>query len=207
MGYSVFCSSVIRRTKARVAFHPLCGDRVEGSTQFNAERWRIAAECGYRGWAVWAESDMLCRADIAELVWAADPRYAVMVAKHDYRTKFPVKFLGAANPDYPRKNWSSLQLINCEHPAWRRLEEADYSLADRHRFRFMEDEEVGALGLEWNWLVSEYSHNPEARIAHFTIGLPCWAEYRDCDYAAEWFAERDEMQGCRVYSQRNALCA
>jgi len=28
---------------------------------------------------------------------------------------------------------------------------------------------------------------------HFTIGGPYFDEYRDCEYAREWFAERDSM--------------
>ena len=28
---------------------------------------------------------------------------------------------------------------------------------------------------------------------HFTIGGPYFQEYRDCEYAKEWFAEREAM--------------
>jgi hypothetical protein len=58
-----------------------------------------------------------------------------------------------------------------------------------HRFAWTEDAKIGALPLEWNWLVGEYAHNPTAKIAHFTLGGPYFDEYRDCDYAAEWFEE------------------
>jgi hypothetical protein len=33
----------------------------------------------------------------------------------------------------------------------------------------------------------------DAGIVHFTIGGPYFSEYRDCEYAPEWFAERDAM--------------
>jgi len=29
---------------------------------------------------------------------------------------------------------------------------------------------------------------------HYTLGGPYFDDYRDCDYAAEWFAERESMQ-------------
>jgi hypothetical protein len=53
----------------------------------------------------------------------------VQVVKHDYKTKFPRKYLGtemeSANENYPRKNWSSLILWNCwAHRALQRAREA-----------------------------------------------------------------------------------
>jgi hypothetical protein len=193
VGYSVFCHSVLSRTKARVSFHPVRGEKVVGSTQFNAERFSIARECGYRGWAVWAESDMLCLADIEELMEYADPYCDVVVAKHDYRTKHPVKFLGQANEDYPRKNWSSLMLVNCGHAAWERLAHKSYTLPQLHRFEFLDEARIGALPLEWNHLVGEYAPNPVVKLAHFTIGLPIWAPYSGWEYAADWHRELAEM--------------
>ena len=41
--------------------------------------------------------------------------------------------------------------------------------------------------------VGEYRYSPAAKIVHFTIGGPYFPAYRDCDYGAEWFAERDSM--------------
>lgn len=217
VGYSVFCSSVLSRTKERVAFHPMRGSKVVGSTQFNAERFRIAEERGFRGWAIWAESDMLCRGDVAELMELAKGHYDVLVAKHEYQTKFQTKFLGQPNPDYPRKNWSSLMLINCDASVWRRVQALRPPLTELHRFSQITDdkllsrraelfapERVGALPLEWNWLVGEYAYNRAAKLAHFTIGLPCWQEYATCDYADEWFEERRAMLD---YQQHIPLCA
>lgn len=189
VAYNVFCHSVLRRTKTRVAFHPMAGQKVEGSTTFNPERFNVARENGYRGWAIWADGDMLCRADIEELMLFADPNCDVVLAKHEYKTKHPTKFLGQPNPDYPRKNWSSLMLINCGQASWQRLMHRQYSLQELHRFEFIDDERIGSLPLEWNWLVGEYAFNQAAKLAHFTIGTPCWLEYADCDYAEEWHRE------------------
>jgi hypothetical protein len=77
---------------------------------------------------------------------------------------------------------------------------ADYvnsaSGLDLHRFAWIDDNAIGQLPLEWNWLVGEYAYNPAAKIVHFTIGGPYFAAYRDCDYAGEWFAEFDSMRQC-----------
>lgn len=189
VAYSVFCHSVLTRTKSRIAFHPMRGEKVIGSTSFNPERFRVAEAMDYRGWAVWADGDMLCRTDIEELMAYRDPYCDVVVAKHDYKTKHPVKFLGQPNPDYPRKNWSSVMLINCRQASWERLRHKPHTLSELHRFAFMDEARIGALPLEWNWLVSEYDYNPAAKLVHFTIGTPCWQEYADCDYAEEWHRE------------------
>jgi hypothetical protein len=151
---------------------------------------------GFKGWAIWAECDMLCRADIAELWALRDDKCDVMVAQHHYKTKHPVKFLGQANEDYPRKNWTSLMLINCAF--WKHLSLERASQTQLHRLEFLEDEQIGSLPLAWNWLVGEYGHNPAAKIAHFTIGLPCWPQYEGCDYADEWREERARMNGAQA---------
>jgi hypothetical protein len=200
VGYTVFCSSVLRRTKEAVSFHPMRGGKVEGSTQFNPERFKIPEEQEYRGWAIWAESDMLCLGDVAELMEFADPKYDVLVAPHSYKTKFPVKFLGQSNPDYPGKNRTSLMLINCNGAVWQRLMYADppLTLSQLHRLpktipsegRAVPGFRVGDLPLEWNWLVQEYDYNPKAKLAHFTIGIPPF--YPDCDYASDWNQEMRE---------------
>ena len=62
-----------------------------------------------------------------------------------------------------------------------------------HRFAWTDDSLIGDLPVEWNWLVSEYQYNAAAKIAHFTRGGPYFDEYRNCDYAEEWFEENRRM--------------
>jgi hypothetical protein len=39
---------------------------------------------------------------------------------------------------------------------------------------------------------------------HYTLGGPYFDEYRDCEYAAEWFAERDRMLHAEQRPQKSA---
>jgi len=56
-----------------------------------------------------------------------------------------------------------------------------------HQFKWLDSEaEIGALPLEWNWLVGEYMINPDAKIAHYTIAGPYFPEGRDGDFSDEW---------------------
>jgi hypothetical protein len=172
------------------------------STEFSMTRFLVPALSGYQGWSIFMDCDMLCRADIAGLAAEIErqPDKAVLVCKHDYTPRTERKFLGHLQTRYTRKNWSSLMLFN---NARCRSLTSDYvntaSGLELHRFAWIDDASIGELSLDWNWLVGEYEHNPNARIVHFTIGGPYFAAYRDCDYAAEWFAERDSMQHAEAY--------
>jgi lipopolysaccharide biosynthesis glycosyltransferase len=146
----------------------------------------------YKGWAIYADGDMICREDIAKLWDLRDEKYAVMVVQHDYRTVHKQKYLGNKNEDYPRKNWSSLILWNCEHSAHHRLTPDAIQGLDGsflHRFQWLHDGEIGELPLTWNWLVMEYPFNEYAHLYHYTIGTPCFKAYQNCDNAEMWWRE------------------
>jgi hypothetical protein len=169
------------------------------STEFSLTRFLVPHLSGFSGWSLFMDCDMLCRVDVAELMKQTERQAdkAVLVCKHDYVPKTQRKFLDQVQTRYPRKNWSSLMIFN---NARCRSLSADYvnsaSGLELHRFAWIEDAAIGELPLEWNWLVGEYAYNPAAKIVHFTIGGPYFAAYRDCDYAAEWFAEFESMRRC-----------
>ena len=195
--YHVLSQSIINLTSEPVSIVPLDtsgwfdGQR-DGTNRFIYSRFLTPYLMNYDGWAIYMDSDMLLMSDLVELWKMRDNDKAVMVCKHDYKTKNPVKLVGtpmeAKNENYERKNWSSMVLWNCSHPANRLLtkeyvSEAPGSLL--HRFRWLSDDLIGSIPLEWNWLVGEYEP-VEAKLLHFTIGAPCFSHYRKCDYALAW---------------------
>ncbi len=165
------------------------------STEFSFSRFLVPYLSDYRGWTLFADCDMLMRADIAELWNLRDDRYAVMCAKHDYQPKVDTKFLGHTQTKYEKKNWSSVMLFNNERCHALTPDYVNTATGlQLHQFKWLEDEGlIGGLPLEWNWLVNEYEKNPEAKLVHFTDGGPYFDEYKDCDYADEWFAARDRV--------------
>jgi hypothetical protein len=56
-----------------------------------------------------------------------------------------------------------------------------------HRFEWLAQRFIGELPKEWNWLESEFEHNPDAKLVHHTIGTPCFKDYQQSDYAGEWW--------------------
>jgi len=167
------------------------------STEFSLTRFIVPALSGYRGWSIFMDCDMLCRADIAELVALIDknPDKAVLVCQHDYVPKSERKFLNQVQTKYSRKNWSSLMLFNNERCKALSPQYVNSATGlDLHRFAWIDDALIGSIPLEWNWLVEEYKYNPNAKIAHFTLGGPYFDEYRNCDYAEEWRTEFESMR-------------
>ncbi len=205
VAFYTLAHSILERSSIPVSIAPLMRGQLKDlywrergpteSTEFSMTRFIVPALSEYRGWSLYMDCDMLCRVDIAEVVSLQDDAKAVMVCKHEYVPKTERKFLDQVQTRYARKNWSSLMLFNNERCG---ALTPDYvnsaSGLDLHRFAWVEDRLIGELPLEWNWLVGEYAFNPAAKIAHYTLGGPYFEEYRACDYADEWFAERRQMK-------------
>jgi lipopolysaccharide biosynthesis glycosyltransferase len=143
----------------------------------------------YSGWAIFADGDMVCQTDIAELWALRDESKAVQVVKHNYKTKAKSKYLGNKNENYPRKNWSSVILWNCNHKANRVLTPEFIQGKPGsflHRFSWLSDDLIGELPIEWNWLAIEYPDNPNAKLIHYTLGTPCFKDYAEESMSDRW---------------------
>ena len=205
IGWHVFVSSVLRHTSKPVAIHRLdaCG-LPQGSNAFTMSRFLVPWLMRYQGHAIFADgADMLCLADIAELDALFNPRQAVQVVQHDYKTRNPRKYIGtsmeADNVDYDRKNWASLMLINCEHPLWSGVTPDYLETASKLEMLQLRDGilnlEIGALPNAWNRIVDEGQPLEGAKICHFTAGVPWFPNYRNTPGADLWFAEYDRITG------------
>lgn len=201
VAYHVCVNSIIRHSSQPLAITPLAlpnlaGYRethTDGSNQFIYSRFLVPHLMGFSGWAMFMDGDMLLRDDISRLWQLRDETKAVVVVKHDYRTKAHAKYLGAKNEDYPRKNWSSVILWNCGHPANKVLTPEfveGATGAQLHRFSWLDDEQIGELPRIWNWLPDELGENAEAKLLHWTLGTPCFHDYADSPMASEWHRER-----------------
>lgn len=161
------------------------------STEFSFSRFMVPSLCDYEGWALFLDADMLFRTDIKELWDLRDNRYAVMCVQHDHKPTETVKFLGRPQTAYARKNWSSVMLFNnakCHALTPEYVSQA--AGLDLHQFKWIDDSEIGALPPEWNHLVSVDPPDPHAKNVHYTLGTPCFDEYRSCEYSDEWFREK-----------------
>lgn len=198
--YHTFCQSVIDNTSVPVKFVPLhkpmlndFDGQQDGTNAFIYSRYLVPYLEGYDGWALFCDGDMIVNADLKELWDLRDETKAVQVVKHEYKTKHPRKYVGTPiendNVDYPRKNWSSVCIWNCAHQKNRYLTPENVSDAGGaylHRYQWLDDNDIGDLPVEWNWLEHEYPRNPSAKLIHHTLGSPGFSEYAGSPSARDW---------------------
>lgn len=165
------------------------------STGHAISRFLVPMLCQYRGFALFVDGDVLFRRDVADLFALADESKAVQVVQHDYAPPETAKMEGQTQTRYHRKNWSSLMLFACGHPANRALSLELVNTVpgrDLHRFCWLDDSQIGALPPEWNWLVGHSDPSTDPALVHFTEGLPDMAGYEHCAFSDEWYARARE---------------
>jgi hypothetical protein len=209
---NVLIDSLYQHSSQPIAVTPIVAEQLEGtftrqrdprqSTAFSFTRFLVPHLMGYQGWAIFMDCDMLCRGDIAELWGLRDDRYAVMCVQHDHVPGEQVKFLGEVQSAYPKKNWSSLMLLNCSRCTALTPEYVNTASGlDLHRFHWLSgDGEIGAVPDRWNHLV-DVQPAPQApaseggpSLLHWTLGGPWFRDLRSMGgpLAAEWFGARDD---------------
>jgi len=197
IAYHTFCQSIIEKASLPVSFVPLAINTLKDykethtdkSNDFVYSRFLTPHLQDFKGWAIFADGDMICQADIKELWDLRDESKALLVVKHEYQTKAHQKYLGNINENYPRKNWSSVILWNCAHPKHRILTPefiANQTGKYLHRFSWLDDADIGELSPEWNWLAIEYPENKNAKLIHYTLGTPCFKDYQDTEMSDIW---------------------
>jgi len=207
IAYHVCTNSIIRHSSQPISLTPLAlqtlqgyqETHTDGSNQFIYSRFLVPHLTQYNGWAIFMDGDMIVREDLTKLWNLRDDTKAVMVVKHSYQTKMAEKYLGAKNENYPRKNWSSVILWNCNHPSNKvvtpeLIQQSTGSYL--HRFSWLTDNEIGDLPVEWNWLPDEFGPNPNANLLHYTLGTPSFLEFTDTPMGNEWHRERIYTNYC-----------
>lgn len=206
VAFSVLAHSIHARASQPVSITPLMLSQLEGiytrerhplqSTDFSFTRFLVPYLSGYAGWTLFMDCDMLVLDDIARLWALRDERYAVQVVKHNHVPEEDIKFLGATQTKYEKKNWSSVMLFN--NARCRALTPEYVNTAtglELHQFKWLgNDELIGEIPHRWNHLVGYDAPNPDVSLVHYTIGGPYFEEYRNVEYAEEWRREMNRMQ-------------
>lgn len=171
------------------------------STEFAISRFFIPYLANYKGWSLFTDSDFLFRKPLDELFAQADDSKAIMCVQHEYEPPETVKMDGQLQTLYRRKNWSSMMLINNEHPKNRVLEPKLLNALpgrDFHAFSWLEDDDIGALDVRWNWLEGHSDQDIDPAVVHFTRGTPNMPGYETTPFADEWRAVADTINMCKV---------
>lgn len=176
LAYNVLQHSIVRHASRPVSITPLILSQLpikrRGLTEFTYSRFLVPWLCGFRGKAVFMDADMVVKGDIAEL-FDSDNMSAVSVMQ-----------------DQPKFEWASVMLFNC-------------GSCLRLRPEFIDDEKnklfdlewapsVGGLPADWNHCVG-YMEPKEAKLYHYTQGLPCWHETAGLPEDQHWNEEQDML--------------
>lgn len=200
VAYHVCVNSIINKSTNPISINPLALNllsdyeetHTDASNEFGYTRFLVPHLMNYNGWVIYIDGDMILQDDIVNLWNLRDDSKAIIVVKHDYRTKLSTKYLNAVNENYPRKNWSSVILWNCNHPAHKILspEFVQNSTGQYlHRFSWLLDNDIGELPVEWNWLADEYGVNTDAKLIHYTLGTPCFENFANSPMSELWHTE------------------
>jgi hypothetical protein len=203
VAYHVLTHSILRHATQPVAITPLAKSHMQSfysrersaleSTDFSFTRFLVPYLSNYSGWSLFMDCDMLMTGDIAELWSLRDDTCTVMCVKHDYEARDEVKFLGAVQTKYEKKNWSSVMMFNNERCTALTPEVvATETGLFLHQFKWLgNDSLIGDLPTTWNYLVGEMTMPGVPKLIHYTLGGPYFESYRHCEHADLWHHERD----------------
>lgn len=169
---------------------------LNASTEFSLTRFLVPYLAQTSGWVMFCDCDFLFTGDVNRAFDDLDASKAVYCVKHDYTPVHQVKMDGKRQAVYPRKNWSSMMIFNCDHPDVRALTPEvvnSASPAYLHRFEWVgDDADIGGLHRDWNFLEGEFEKPDNVPVViHFTNGGPWFDEWKNVDYADLWTEERD----------------
>jgi hypothetical protein len=202
--FATLAHSIYTRASKPVSIIPLTLKSLEGiytrtrtvleSTEFSFTRFLVPYLCGYgKDPALFMDCDMLCKVDIHTIMQDISEPRPVWCVQHDYRTGAGIKMIDQVQTPYEKKNWSSVMVF---YPYMCQALTPTYVNSatglQLHQFQWT-PQKLGALPLEWNWLVGEYPKNDNAKILHYTLGGPWLHPYRDTDHAADWFNIHKEI--------------
>ena len=178
LAYNVARNSVERHAKSRVQVEPLRIDWLpitrQGLTEFTFSRYLVPWLMGYKGQAVFLDGDMVVKIDITRILDDLDPLAAVSIVKSRQRFE-----------------WPSLMVFNCAHPLCAVLtpEFVESPANSPHTLEWAADA-TGTLDPSWNYCVGYDTTGADtAKIIHFTAGIPCWPETKQCGMAGAWREE------------------
>jgi hypothetical protein len=163
IAYNVLADSIVRHASVPVSITALSLKALpitrRGLTEFTFSRFLVPYLCGYKGAALFLDADMVVTADIAELFAMANGVDSVQV-----------------NRNQARFEWPSAMLFNCEHCTTLTTE---YIEDPRNQlFDFAWAKSIGEFSPEWNKCVGYAPSGLDAKLYHFTKGIPVWRETR-----------------------------
>lgn len=165
------------------------------STEFAITRF-LAPLLAQGGIAIFMDSDVVVLGDVYELQEQAlaQDHIGLWCVQHAHERGPMLKMDGQSQQYYSRKNWSSVMVFNCDHPANIGLTLDMVNTRpgrDLHALCWLHDRLIGKLDPEWNWLVDVQPKPAEPKIAHYTLGGPWLPGWETHEHDALWISAHE----------------
>lgn len=176
LAYTVLHHSILKHSSAPVSITPLVLSQLpikrRGLTEFTFTRFLVPWLCNFKGRALFLDADMVVTGDIAELFAPTDDLSAVRVQQNQDRFE-----------------WASVMLFQCSSC----LKLTPEFIEDERNkmFDLQWASSVGKIPEEWNHCVG-YAEPKQAKLYHWTQGIPCWPETVGLPEDNIWLTARDE---------------
>lgn len=188
LAFSVLSHSIHATAKKPVQVIPLIKPQLPitrtGLTDFTFSRYLVPWLCDFKGRALFMDGDMIVLEDINNLFDWYDSHY-------DTESRPAVSVV----TDQAEFEWNSLMMFSnkdCLHLTPDFINNLDNSPQELKRWATP----LGVLPRAWNVMVKASDpHEPpeDAKVLHFTEGLPCFFETQDTPGAYLWHAMKREM--------------
>lgn len=148
----------------------------QGATEFTYSRFLVPWLCNFEGWAMFCDEDQVVTADVSELFeYCMDSPFASVYV----------------NKKQPQFEWPSVMVFNCAQcealtPEY--IEDEDNLLFD-----FDWANQIGDFPDEWNHFVGDASPRSDAKLYHFSRGIPWWRECRGYFEDSIWWDAYNAM--------------
>jgi hypothetical protein len=175
VAWVVLANSIIRHASVPVAITPLMLETLpikrRGLTTFTYSRFLVPYLCGFRGRALFLDADMLVRGDIQEVWDACDYSKSVYVMQEQERFE-----------------WPSMMFFNCESCQQLTPEYVENTANSLFDLAWAEHG-IGTIPADWNHAVGYRTPRKDAKLYHFTKGLPIWPETKGNPEDDIWMKE------------------
>lgn len=173
----VLMHSIYARASGPVSITPLVLPQLpvkrKGLTEFTYSRYLVPHLCNYAGDALFMDADMLCLGDVYELREICQAQIAsVCVSKNKLRFEWP-SLMYFNNPACMGLTLEMVEKGSPQDLAWATA--------------------VGDIPAAWNHLVGYDEPRTDAKVVHFTQGIPCFKETAGSEYEKEW---QEELRMC-----------
>lgn len=187
---NVTISSLYENSSVPLAITPLVLRQLpierRGLTEFSFARFLTPWLCGFSGWALFLDSDIVALKDVGALF-----KHALDAGGEN------AVYVADILPEFER---AAVMLFRCDHPDNRKLTPEYIDTTQDYLHLLQWTQSIGVLPMNANHCVgyARLQDLEKIQILHYTCGVPVWPQTADCEHAQAWHDARRAMCSVRT---------